>query len=187
MAGALTGDANAAVAYNGTNEYVQVPYTAALNPSSFTVEGWAYVSGGQGTFCSLVTSRDYAPGNARGYVLYAGNDNNWQLWTGNGAWNVLEGPAVTLNQWGHHWSPPTVAGATMRLYVNGILAGSQAAGYLQSAPCARCAPPRATPTGQQTTSCPGTWTRRPCTQARCRRRGCRRTTRQALADARATA
>ena len=59
------------------------------------------MTGGQGTFRSLVTSRDFAPGNARGYILYAGNDNNWQFWTGNGAWNVLDGPPVTLNQWTH--------------------------------------------------------------------------------------
>ena len=51
------------------------------------------MTGGQGTFRSLVTSRDFAPGNARGYVLYAGNDNNWQFWTGNGAWNVRRRPA----------------------------------------------------------------------------------------------
>ena len=46
------------------------------------------MTGGQGTFRSLVTSRDYAAGNSRGYILYAGSDNNWQFWTGNGAWEV---------------------------------------------------------------------------------------------------
>jgi hypothetical protein len=131
VAGALSGDSNTAVGFNGTNEYVNVPYTAALNPASFTVEAWAFVTGGQGTFRSLVTSRDYAAGNARGYILYAGNDNNWQLWTGNGGWNVLDGPAVTLNQWTHLVG--TYDGATMRLYVNGILAASTSAGYLQNA------------------------------------------------------
>ena len=89
--GALSGDSNTAGAFNGTNEYVHVPFAGALNPASFTVEAWAFVTGGQGTFRSLVTSRDYAAGNARGYVLYAGNDNKWQFWTGNGTWEVLEG------------------------------------------------------------------------------------------------
>ena len=128
VAGALAGDSNSAVAYNGTNEYVQVPYVAALNPTSFTVEGWAYVTGGQGTFRSLITSRDFAAGNSRGYILYAGNDDNWQFWSGNGAWEVLDGPPVTLNQWTHLVA--TYDGASMRLYVNGVLAASQAAGYL---------------------------------------------------------
>ena len=129
--GALSGDANTAVAFNGTNEYVQVPYAGPLNPATFTVEAWAFVTGGQGTFRSLVTSRDYAAGNSRGYVLYAGNDNNWQFWTGNGSWEVLDGPAVTLNQWTHLVA--SYDGASMRLYVNGALASSQAAGYLQNA------------------------------------------------------
>ena len=129
--GALSGDANTAVAFNGTNEYVQVPYAGPLNPATFTVEAWAFVTGGQGTFRSLVTSRDYAAGNSRGYVLYAGNDNNWQFWTGNGSWEVLDGPAVTLNQWTHLVA--SYDGATMRLYVNGALASSQGAGYLQNA------------------------------------------------------
>ena len=68
---------------------MNVPYLAALNPASFTVEAWAYPTGGQGTFRSIVTSRDYAPGAAQGYILYAASDNTWQFWTGTGGWNVV--------------------------------------------------------------------------------------------------
>ncbi len=129
--GALTGDANSAVGFNGSDEYVNVPYTAALNPSQFTVEAWAYPTGGQGTWRSLVSSRDYAPGAARGYILYAGPDNRWQLWTGSGAWNTLLGPAIVLNQWTHLVG--TYDGSSARLYVNGTLAASSTVSYVQNA------------------------------------------------------
>jgi PKD repeat protein len=129
--GALAGDANTAVAFNGSDEYVNVPYSAALNPAQFTAEAWAYVTGGQGTYRSVVTSRDYSPGNARGYILYAAADNTWQLWTGGGEWSVVYGPAVALNTWTHLVA--TYDGSTARLYVNGTLAASSAAGYLQNA------------------------------------------------------
>ena len=115
--GALAGDANTAVAFNGTDEYVNVPYNAALNPAAFTVEAWANVTGGQGSFRSLVTSRDYAPGNARGFVLYAAPDNTWQFWIGSGDWNIVYGPAVQLNTWTH--LAATYDGTTARMYVNG--------------------------------------------------------------------
>ena len=130
LAGALTGDPSTAVGFDGSSEYVNVPYTAALNPAQFTVEAWAFVTGGQNTYRSLVTSRDFAPGNARGYLIYAAANNTWQLWTGSGPWNVLEGPAVTLNQWTHLVA--TFDGTTARLYVNGVLADSAAVGYVQN-------------------------------------------------------
>ena len=62
-AGALAGSANTSVGFNGTSRArpgaVQL---GALNPASFTVEAWAYVTGGQGTYRAVVSSRDYAPG-----------------------------------------------------------------------------------------------------------------------------
>jgi hypothetical protein len=128
--GALAGDANSAVSFNGSDEHVNVPYTAALNPSSFTVEAWVYPTGGQGSFRSIVTSRDYAPGQAKGYVLYAAPDNRWQLWTGSGGWNVVYGPAVVLNQWTHLVG--TYDGSTLRLYVNGALVASSVVAYTQN-------------------------------------------------------
>ena len=69
--GALVGDTNRAVGFNGSSQYVNVPYLAALNPAQLTVEAWVFPTGGQGTFRSVVTSRDWAPGAARGYILYA--------------------------------------------------------------------------------------------------------------------
>ena len=89
------------------------------------------MTGGQGTFRSLVTSRDYAAGNGRGYVLYAGNDNNWQFWTGNGAWEVLDGPAVTLNQWTHLVAPTTARPCACTSTAPSP--HQQGAGYLQNA------------------------------------------------------
>jgi PKD repeat protein len=126
--GALVADANTAVGFNGSSQYTSVPYAATLNPAQVSVEAWAYVTGGQGTYRSVVTSRDYAPGNARGYILYAGTDDSWQFWLGGGAdWNRVYGPPVTLNAWTHLVA--TYDGTTARLYVNGVLAGSSAAGY----------------------------------------------------------
>ncbi len=107
--GALVGDTNRSVGFNGSSQYVNVPYLAALNPAQVTVEAWAYPTGGQGTFRSVVTSRDYATGNARGYILYAASDNTWQFWLGTGTneWDIVLGPAIVLNQWTHLWRPST--------------------------------------------------------------------------------
>ena len=109
-----------------------VPYAAALNPATVTVEAWAYPTGGQGTFRSMVTSRDYAPGNARGYMLYASSAKHLaalarQRRLGRRSY----GPPIVLNQWTHLVG--TYDGTTARLYVNGALAASPGAGFLQNA------------------------------------------------------
>ena len=112
-----------AVSFNGSSQYAQVPYNAALNGSSFAVEAWAKVSGGAGTYRSLVTSRDIGGSGRAGYILYAASNNHWQFWLGTGSgWYILYGPAVTLNTWTD--IAASYDGTTAKLYINGSLAAS---------------------------------------------------------------
>ncbi|MFB2980147.1 LamG-like jellyroll fold domain-containing protein [Microseira sp. BLCC-F43] len=108
---------------NGTSDYVQVPYSSALNPSQFTVSCWVKVTGGQNTYRSPVCSRCDEP--KKGYIFYAGSDNKWQFWLGNQStdWQILLGSDVQLNTWTH--LAGTYDGQNMLFYVNGQLAASK--------------------------------------------------------------
>ena len=96
-----------------------MPYSASLNPTSFSVEIWAKATGGVGTYRGVIASRSYP----NGWVLYAASNNTWQFWVNNGAGMLMvSGGAVTLNAWTHLVG--TFSGTTARLYVNGVLAGT---------------------------------------------------------------
>jgi hypothetical protein len=119
LPGALAGDADSAVSFNGTTQYVTVPYSAALNPATFSVEAWVKPTGGVGTYRGVMASRSFP----NGWVLYAGSNNLWQFWVNNGTGMLsVSGGAVALNAWTHLVG--TVSGTAVRLYVNGILVGS---------------------------------------------------------------
>ncbi len=105
--------------------YVETPYSAALNPSVFTVECWARATGGAGTFRAAVSGRNDTGSQTQGYIFYAANGNTWQFWTGSGGsgvWDPINGPAVTLNAWVH--LAGTFDGTTKRFYVNGAQVGT---------------------------------------------------------------
>ena len=110
---------------------VLVPYDARLNGTDFTVAFWARVDGAPGQWRSPVTSRDIGTG----YNVYAGTNNRWQFWTGNGGWDVLTGPVVTA-AWTHivvqfqATSGPNGSGVysgTKTLWVDGVNVASNAA------------------------------------------------------------
>ena len=123
--------------FDGTN-YVEVPFAPDLNPQgSFSVELWARVDGGQGSFRSAITSRDAAPGPELGYIIYAGSDNQWQFWTGQGSgFHDLKGPAVERGKWTHLVATFDTGGAqadgngvftgVASLFVDGDLAATNA-------------------------------------------------------------
>ncbi|MEZ4774091.1 MAG: LamG-like jellyroll fold domain-containing protein [Bacteroidia bacterium] len=116
---------------DGTDQYVEIPYNASLNPTTtFSIECWAKIEGGAGTWRSPITSRE-VPGasNSRGYLLYAGTDDNWQFWTGSTGNNfsTLNSNVPVTNEWTH--VAGTFDGSTLRIYINGILANSSAGTY----------------------------------------------------------
>ncbi|NEO85305.1 MAG: LamG domain-containing protein [Spirulina sp. SIO3F2] len=117
---------NTALKFNGTNDYIEVPYTAALNPSEFTVSLWVRVTGGQSSYRSPLTSRDDSP--TRGYIFYASPSNVWEIWTGaNDTWYSVTGPAIALNTWTH--IAATFKNGILTLYTDGQLQEQKNASY----------------------------------------------------------
>ena len=92
-ANGATGD-SAAFPDNG---HIDIPFSSALNPGSFTVTLWANAAS-TGGFASPVTSRDDVGGgvSTHGFILYNNNAGNWDFWTGDGdpGWDTLTGAAV---------------------------------------------------------------------------------------------
>ena len=126
--GAIAGDADTSMRFNGSSAKIDVAYDAALNPSSFTVECWANVQGGGGTYRSPITSRESITGTSAGYLFYAANTspgNRWEFWTGTGGstWNafVATNSVATTNVWTHLVGTYDAATLTMSFYVDGAL------------------------------------------------------------------
>jgi sulfur relay (sulfurtransferase) complex TusBCD TusD component (DsrE family) len=126
--GALTGDSDTAVTFNGTTQYAELPYRSALNPAPpYSIEAWAKVTGGAGKFRTVLMSRSVSP--MRGYMLFAGSDNHWQAWFGAAGtvWRKVIGPSVTLGAWTHLVVTvgPVSGGVQLTLYVDGAQAAQQ--------------------------------------------------------------
>lgn len=125
-AGALLNDANTAATFDGTASRLEVPYAAALNPPVYSVEAWAKVKGGAGTYRAVVSARDEQAGvYQKGFIIYATSANIWSFWTSPGAgWEALNGPPVVLDEWTHLVA--VYDGQSKHFYVNGTLVASQA-------------------------------------------------------------
>ncbi|MGP8239594.1 MAG: LamG-like jellyroll fold domain-containing protein [Limisphaerales bacterium] len=125
--GALAGSSDTSARFDGVMSKIDVPFDAALNPASFTVECWANVQGMAGNYRSPVTSRESTAGVLAGYVFYAGAGNTWEFWTGNGTgWNSLvttaaDGGSVVMGAWTHLVGTYDATNMTMSFYINGAL------------------------------------------------------------------
>ncbi|GIQ99494.1 MAG: hypothetical protein CM15mP7_0210 [Pelagibacteraceae bacterium] len=116
------------LSFNGTNEYVSVPFDSTMNPSgNFSVSAWVKLSN-KNAYRSAVTSRsETVNGNQTGgYMLYISNANKWQFWNGfgntGGLWKQANSSTRIIE---NTWQMQTVtydhANTHMRLYVDGIL------------------------------------------------------------------
>ncbi len=128
--GVVLGDANTAMRCTGASDsYAEVAYDAALNPSTFTIECWALVRGGENSYRSPFTCREWLSGTYNGFNFYAASNNRWEFWLGQGATAlVLTGPAVEENAWVH--LAATYDGTTVAFYVNGTLVTNTPSAYV---------------------------------------------------------
>ena len=116
------------LSFNGTDEYVSVPFDSTMNPSGdFSVSAWVKLSN-KNAYRSAVTSRsETVNGNQTGgYMLYISNANKWQFWNGfgntGGLWKQANSSTRIIE---NTWQMQTVtydhANTHMRLYVDGVL------------------------------------------------------------------
>jgi hypothetical protein len=107
-----------ALRFNGTSDYVKVPFHQDLAPAGFTLCAWAMVTAGDGGYRSVVTARKTA--EMKGFALYADPTEKWifMIGTGQAFWTDAPFDADAVkNQWIH--LAVTVSGKEVVTYVNG--------------------------------------------------------------------
>jgi hypothetical protein len=111
---AQVNDADTAVSFNGSTQYVTVPHNAALNVGdSFTLEAWVKTSG---------TGRAImAKGGSGGYYLQV--QGGKVVLTKSGTADILTGATTITNNAWHH-IVATKSGANAAIYVDGVLDAS---------------------------------------------------------------
>jgi hypothetical protein len=114
-----------ALSFDGTDDVVNIADNTTLDiTTAITLEAWVYASKNTGVQ-NVVCKSSNAPNT--GYI-FPRTDNGWTnvvlyLHIG-GSWRTLSAPYGLLNAW-HHLAA-TYDGAMMRLYIDGVLAASQA-------------------------------------------------------------
>ncbi len=115
------------LSFNGTNEYVSVPFNSTMNPSGdFSVSAWVKLTNSS-KYRSAVTSRsETVNGNQTGgYMLYISSANRWQFWNGHGDtegfWaQVNADERIVENTWHMQTVTYDHSATTMKLYVDGV-------------------------------------------------------------------
>jgi hypothetical protein len=126
--GGIDNDNNDAASFDGSNDYIAIPHTSSLAPTSaITVEAWAKPDSSSGSLYSRVVAKPYTSytGPYNDYALITNGPfaaSSFELTIG-GTQRVQYGNAV-LPAGGFSHMVGTYDGSTMKFYVNGVLTAS---------------------------------------------------------------
>ncbi|MCW9681574.1 hypothetical protein FJR41_012355, partial [Dolichospermum planctonicum UHCC 0167] len=119
----FTSGSDKALSFNGVDNYVEVPHSAALSLNTFTLEAWVNQTQIKGDYQPIITKQNNG-GSERNYGLFIvpnGSRLNFSFQDSNGNWVGFETTqaSLTLNQLTH--VAATYDGAKLSLYINGQL------------------------------------------------------------------
>ncbi len=109
-----------------TGQHIQLPNDSNLNSISdaLTLTAWVNVSE-SGPYNYIISNDRDCCGSYKGFSLsvrYGGNVPEFKIWDNAGSSHVVHGTRLNLSQW-YHLSA-TFDGKEMKLYVDGVLAGT---------------------------------------------------------------
>ncbi len=130
VVGVAAGRKQTALSFDGTNDYVEIPYNSALQPTStLTVECWAYRS----NWASSISGNQNLIGNSEtgGYSIDLAGTTVVGSVRRNGAFGTPTSDISTLISGWHHFAL-TYDGQVARIYVDGTERASNSAGSYYS-------------------------------------------------------
>jgi PKD repeat protein len=119
VTGAVPGDANTAMTFNGSSSQYGATQTARVGRQQFSVEAWVKTSStGGGKIIGFGTSRT-GNSSTNDRHLYIGNDGRVRFGVFYGSNRIVQsGSSIVDGQW--HHVVGTLGGGAMRLYVDGV-------------------------------------------------------------------
>ena len=114
--------------FDGFDDYFNIPRNASMEPSNaITVAAWVYWDDPANSYHAKVLSKEVA-GNSSFAISQDASTSRMRFETNSGSYRPSPDVSVPTGQWAHvagSWS----SGNTVKIYVNGVLAGQSASSY----------------------------------------------------------
>jgi hypothetical protein len=111
-----------ALKFDGVNDYVEVPDSSILEPSTITVEAWVKNSEAPGIYKYIISKvYDAKLGSYSSYAFYTGGSGGLRFYVGSASTSWVGSPDAGASLWDGNWHhiAGTYDGSKVRLFVDG--------------------------------------------------------------------